>query len=412
VAWQPVLRSELARAARAAVAEIAAEIDRVPDAHKVPIDLALFWAYAAGAFDDDASATAFDAASSALVGHINSGAAGPLALHDGLAGAGWVLSHISDGALGGLSALDDLFAGELDRPAPWPRDYDLISGLAGYAVYFLERLAGGAPRAAIGLQRIVEHLRSLAITDHDGTTWFTPVSILSPSGLLEAPNGRYDCGVAHGVPGVVAVLARIAGDPAVDETTAAEARRLATGALGWMHARMGAPHLRGRFAPWILPPGEVSPGLAAGGWCYGEPGVDLALWTAAQRLGQPVDAWRELARDSARRPAEACDINTPGLCHGAVGLAHLFNRCYQATHEPVFADAVNHWIERTLAMRIPGTGPGGFTLSGDGTASVASQQLLYGATGIGLGLLAALGTAEPGWDRLLACDLPIADDVA
>jgi hypothetical protein len=406
VVWQPVLHADLAVAARAAAVEIAAEIARVPEANRSPSDVALFWAYAAGAFDDAASAAALDAASAALAAHVNASRASSLGLHGGLAGAGWVLSHISDGAVDGLPALDDLLIAALDRATAQPREHDVIRGLAGYAIYFLERVAVGAPRGAVGVRRVVEQLRAAAVVDGDGLTWFTPVSPGNPSSVREAPNGRYDCGVAHGAPGVVSALARVACEGGVDPAAATEARALAIGGLAWLRARLLPEQQQGRFAPWLLPPGERTPEPAGSGWCYGEPGAPLALWTAAQRLGEPVDPWREIARASALRRDEAAAIQTPGLCHGAAGLAHQFNRCYQATREPVFADAVHYWITRTLAMRHRSTGPGGFSLMGDGTPAPASQQLLFGATGIGLALLAAAGDAEPGWDRLLACDLP------
>ena len=67
---------------------------------------------------------------------------------------------------------------------------------------------------------------------------------------------------------------------------------------------------------------------------------------------------------------------------------------------------MNRWIERALAMRVPDSGPGGFTISSKGIAAPPSQLLLLGVTGIGLALSAALGDVEPAWDVLLACDLP------
>ena len=73
----------------------------------------------------------------------------------------------------------------------------------------------------------------------------------------------------------------------------------------------------------------------------------------------------------------------------------------------VVATATQRWIEQTLAMKAPASDAAPFTLAGDGTASVPSQLLLFGATGIGLGLMAALTDVEPTWDRLLACDLPL-----
>jgi hypothetical protein len=396
------LRNELVRPVHEALVEIATEIDRVPDAHKRPADVALFWPYAAAILDDATSGAASEAACDALIAHLDAQPTRRFALHDGLAGACWILSHITGGSVSGLFAFDDLFVERLQRG---PHDFDVIGGVAGDAIYLLERLAVGSPRAASGLACVVEHLRSLAVIDRDGTSWFTPVSRLTAGIAKDWPNGHYDCGVAHGIPGVVGALARIATSEGIDDATRSIARSLATGGLSWMRARMLPPHPYGRFPRWLAA-GHRPPEPAPGAWCYGEPGVAVVLWAAAQRLGESVEPWRELARDSARRSVEDSSVHTPGLCHGAAGLAHLFGRCYRTTQEPVFAEAMNRWIERALAMRVPGSGPGGFMMLGNGTTAQPSQLFLLGVTGIGLALSAALGTAEPGWDRLLVCDLP------
>jgi hypothetical protein len=65
-------------------------------------------------------------------------------------------------------------------------------------------------------------------------------------------------------------------------------------------------------------------------------------------------------------------------------------------------------------MRRPGEGIGGLTVPrwaasasrSDPPVRVAAPDFLEGATGVGLALLAGLATEEPGWDRLMLCDLP------
>lgn len=74
-----------------------------------------------------------------------------------------------------------------------------------------------------------------------------------------------------------------------------------------------------------------------------------------------------------------------GLCHGSAGLAHIFNRHWQATGERVFADAARRWFGRTLA-RIDHVSGGGF---------------LSGRAGVALALLHAASAREPTWDRVL-----------
>ncbi|MES1210968.1 MAG: lanthionine synthetase LanC family protein, partial [Acidobacteriota bacterium] len=142
-------------------------------------------------------------------------------------------------------------------------------------------------------------------------------------------------------------------------------------------------------------------------WCYGDPGIAAALLVAARAAGEPAweDKALEVARGAARRPPEQSFVRDAGVCHGAAGLAHLFNRFWQASGEEIFRDAALHWIERTLEFRVPGEGIAGFSawhaMSGPNGQWAAEPGLLEGATGIALVLLAAISTVEPEWDRIL-----------
>lgn len=89
-------------------------------------------------------------------------------------------------------------------------------------------------------------------------------------------------------------------------------------------------------------------------------------------------------------------IGDAALCHGTTGIAHVFNRIYQATGDTQCLAAALSWIDRTLAAL------------DDESRSVNSLSLispdysfLSGITGIALGLLAAIAEAPPAWDRLL-----------
>ncbi len=81
------------------------------------------------------------------------------------------------------------------------------------------------------------------------------------------------------------------------------------------------------------------------------------------------------------------------LCHGTAGTAHLFNRLFQATGEPIFESAAVTWFLRTLDLAR--------------TAPIAADPgFLTGGAGIGLALLAAIHPSEPEWDRLLLSSIP------
>jgi hypothetical protein len=141
--------------------------------------------------------------------------------------------------------------------------------------------------------------------------------------------------------------------------------------------------------------------------------VSAALLLAGRVAGVP--AWERAAMDiglgAAARPMEATKADDPGLCHGAAGLAHIYNRLYQATGAAPFADAARAWLARTLEMREPGRGLAGYLslVPRDGASELAwlpDASFLTGVAGVALVLLGAVTEIEPLWDRCLLCDVP------
>lgn len=390
--WEPVLEGELAADAWRAVHELAADMPSdVPPERAA--DLTLWWAYAAGALDDPACDARYDAATEALVARIGGGQS-RLGLHGGLAGAGWALAHVSDGGADEVLAAIDEVVSEAVSADPWQGHFDLIMGLAGLAVYLLERIAtSSAPLPVVhaAIERVVAHLDALAIADGDGVAWQTRPELVATA-PARAAGDFFDAGTAHGTPGVVAVLARISAlrDPPP------RAAELCARGLAWM----GAPR-------------RLDAARATTAWCYGDPGAATAAWGAAIRTGAPVAPWHERAVDAAARPASRGEVDVPGLCHGALGVAHLFNRCYQASGDARLRDAARRWFAHGLSLRRPGTGIAGFAVPRRGPDGelgwIGSSDFIEGAAGIGLALLAGLGSEEPGWDRLLGCDAPPGD---
>jgi hypothetical protein len=325
-------------------------------------------------------------------------------LHSGLAGVGWAIAHLQGRlpGLGGeddLAEIDDVLLEHLGR-SRWDEDYDLINGLVGFGVYALERLPRPAAVACLG--RVIDRLAETAEHKAPGVTWWTNPAWLVAETQEKFPHGYYNLGLAHGVPGVIALL----GQACAAGVALPKARPLLEGAVRWLLAQQGP----GGFGFWVAPEAQERPARLA--WCYGDPGVAAALLGAARGVGQP--AWERqalaMARRAAKRPAAESGVVDAGLCHGAAGLGHLFNRMYQATGEPRLAEAARSWFARTLEMGRPGRGVGGYEawVPGDGGKNtwVAEAGLLTGAAGIALGLLAAATTIEPAWDRVLLVAIP------
>jgi hypothetical protein len=96
------------------------------------------------------------------------------------------------------------------------------------------------------------------------------------------------------------------------------------------------------------------------------------------------------------------------LCHGASGVAHVFNRLAQATGDADLARTADRWFTQSLAMRRGDEAIAGFPVAGisDGdTRWQPSTDLLTGASGVALALHAAISPIEPAWDQLLLADL-------
>jgi lantibiotic biosynthesis protein len=378
--WQPVLDGALADRARIALARIVDTIAVQSLDHSRPEQTAVFWGYVVNVFNDARFEEAYASAIERVVGDLRPDA--DPGLYGGLAGAGWALAHVSDGEDDAVLRWVDEVLLDTVATSGWHGAYDLVQGLTGIGLYFLEREAVSAA-ARHGLARVVGHLALLAERTPDGLTWHTRSELLPEWQRAHCPAGQYNCGVAHGVPGVIAFLARV-GDPA--------ATALCREAMQWMRAQDLGPDPRGRFPAWIAPTRASARTRAA--WCYGDPGVACALWSAAVRIGAPDEDWYQLAVECAERPVELCDVVDPYLCHGAIGLAHLANRFYQASGDARFRDAARAWFDRGLA------------LYEDAPPPRVAHDLLEGAAGVGLALLAAIDSTEPGWDRLLLADLP------
>ena len=388
--WSPIV--ERARISPV-LADIAAAIDAHPREHHGEL---ADYAVVRGYLDSDGAVPdPDDRAGGALIAAIEQLAqqGGTAALYGGAARVGWTVAHHASGddADAACKAIDDVLVRQLEG---WTRDYDLISGLVGFGVYALERGdAGAAVASAVvtGLEASMAH------------GWLTEPELLPAHQRETAPNGYVNLGLAHGIPGVIAILAQFCQrgfEPQRSRVVLDSAlRRLLD----------GSPRReRGRFVAWQPADHTASTRLA---WCYGDLGVAAALLGAGLAIDHDEARTEGLAvaLDCAGRTPQQALISDAGICHGAAGIAHLFNRMAQATGESALRGAAVAWIDRTLAMRseLPLAGFPANLPEDDGKPRLMPDAtLLTGAGGVALVLHAACSEIEPAWDRLLLVDMP------
>ena len=287
-------------------------------------------------------------------------------------------------------------------------DYDLISGIVGLGVYALERLP--RPAAVHCLQLIVEQLHQWADSPGGGKSWFTPPELLHPNQQEIAPNGYYNLGLAHGVPGIIGLLAHIVATDALPVSVAESARSLLDETVTWMLGQKLPATADATFTAYLVEGQEPEPARSA--WCYGDPGAAAALLAAARGTGNAEWAQEaiDIAKKSVRRPLEDTAVKDAMICHGAAGLGHIYNRFYQASGDSAFAEAARFWLQRTLDMRQPDTGIAGYSHytidQNRNPCWIADAGFLTGVAGVGLVLLAAIEPVEPIWDRVLLTLIP------
>jgi hypothetical protein len=407
--WVPLITDADRRAAIAKiVVEVVAAVDAWrgdhPRGFEDDVDYATLRIYTAA---DDTVPDPDDQAGNALSAAITGiGDRNQPGLYGGAARIAFAIGHLSDGDDADTAC--EMIERSLIRFVERPSDlYDLIGGLAGIAMPVLQRIADGKPTpASEPLARdILGQLERLARPMPTGIAWYTPPALLPAWQREIAPDGYFNLGLAHGIPGVVSILARyITAGVEVER-----ARRLLEGAVAYLHAAAG-PRFGNRYPAWLATQRQQE-SLSRVAWCYGDLGVAVAVMTAAIATGR--DDWRaqalDLAHGMAARPFESSQIIDTGLCHGASGVAHLFNRLFQATGDAEFRRAADTWYGHTLAMRnsepiggFPRGLPVNQTLTWDPGA-----DLLTGASGVALALHAAISSIEPAWDQLLFADLPV-----
>jgi len=321
---------------------------------------------------------------------------GRLDLFYGVAGFGWVASHLGrrlaglhDYDLRDVDALVEKYLQRLAMEHPSARPpHALLEGAIGTGLYALERVPRESATRALG--HVLDYLETSARESRLGVWWEHAPSGANPSTIVLGP--------AHGTSGALVFLARVY-------------------AKGMFRARVGT--LLDKATEWLLaqrlPPaaGSVFPHPLVGSaaceesslsWCHGDPGIAGALYSAGTLVGR--DDWKAIAVRAACKAAGRFGehVRDAGLCHGSAGLAHIFNRLYQATGEERLREAALRWFDITLYRRVEGRGVAGFRVwHGDETSGkwASSIALLSGALGIGLALLAATADVAPDWDQLL-----------
>ncbi|MFP5247533.1 MAG: lanthionine synthetase LanC family protein, partial [Thermoanaerobaculia bacterium] len=213
IPWHPLLEGSDAERAWAVIHDIAdalrgpaAEMDD-PGVGSGTAGLALFYAYLGAATGDGQWAAIANRLMEHSIDALSERSLPP-ELFDGFTGIAWTKHHL-EGILFEASDENDPILDSLrqllERPHGFQRgEFDFIGGLAGYGIYAFDALP--RPAAKRSLELLAQRLIEIGEPVNGGFSWFSPPEALPDWQLEEAPNGKFNLGVSHGVAAVIAIL--------------------------------------------------------------------------------------------------------------------------------------------------------------------------------------------------------------
>ncbi|CAM4395631.1 lanthionine synthetase C family protein [Nocardia ninae] len=313
-----------------------------------------------------------------------------------------LLDGLDEAIAGSAAALGETVA---RTPAGLPfAAFDAIAGLAGTGAYLLCRKE--EPRAGTALRAVLTGLVALCDEKDGLPNWHTPFEAMIPNTPMSRsyPTGVLNCGLAHGIPGPLAVLALA---EAAGVSVAGQREAIARVAR-WLVAHRCDDEWGPNWPTGVALPdatGSTPPahGPTHNAWCYGSPGVARALWLAGTTLQDNEFTEIAVATMAAvfRRPAAERRIDaSSGLCHGVAGLLQITLRFAHDTGDAVFTTAAAALTAQLLAMFDPER-RFGYRALAEGGPATDDPSLLDGAAGVALALLAAATDVPPSWDRTL-----------
>ena len=236
--------------------------------------------------------------------------------------------------------------------------------------------------------------------ERDGSppAWFTPADLISAKSMIgRYPAGNLNCGLAHGAPGLLGILALAHRANVTAAHLCAAIERLAQ----WLREQCQS---KIRESPGRRP--------SASGRRTRQPRPPSAGVMETQALPEPC-GWPEkpcTTRRYAPLRSRRCDrliggrgcvheAMSPTFCHGMAGLLHITMRFANDTAMPDFVTAAERILERLLALFVEDA-PFGYRDHDADIGAVDRRGLLDGAAGVALVLLAASSNQAPDWDRI------------
>ncbi|EDX23856.1 MULTISPECIES: lanthionine synthetase C family protein [Streptomyces] len=290
-------------------------------------------------------------------------------------------------------------------PVGGPRfeDYDVLGGASGVLGHLLTQAPDRTDPAPV--HALIDDLVRFCTAESEGhePRWVVPLEHypLPPRTTREA-HGFINLGMAHGIPGPLAALA-LAWKSGYRRPRMGEA-------IANTVAALSAAAVRDEFG--VIWPGEIPVGPdgrhtdehhpARSAWCYGVPGIAVALLTAADALADRRlrNFAIEAIEADLRRVEATLDRRSPSLCHGLAGLLSIAE-VFARTTGSATARAFLPFLTEHLLSHCSADLPFGVQNREPPDLKIDNPDFLCGAAGVAAALWTVSTPVSRGWQRAL-----------
>lgn len=320
---------------------------------------------------------------------------------NGIAGIGWLLQYLErqkliDVNCDEMLATVDTFLIKKLRIQITENNWDFLHGAIGLGMYFLSRnkshpIVRKALRILLGL---LEQTAELSLN-----SCYKWRSILN----IETGEQGYNISMAHGQSSIIVFLVKMY----KENINKRRVKKLLNYCVNYLISQEINKDRYGSFFTSYAIESQKDIRKSRLAWCYGDLGIAMALWQAGNCLNN--EFWRKKALEillyaaDRRRNIEENSVFDAGLCHGSVGIAHIFYRIWWNTKITEFKEAAEYWFEVSLKMAKFPNGLAGYKTFQPPTLENWQNDfgLLTGIAGIGLAFLTYSKGVEPTWDECL-----------
>lgn len=322
----------------------------------------------------------------------------------GLAGIGWLIDFFiregrirkSDGRIFNQcnDYLIDIFKEDMKKG-----NYDYLHGGLGICLYFINK--NKINKSLIKI--FIDEIYNLSRIHKNDRIWDT----YDIKSKLPKEN-NLNLGLSHGIPSIIVILSHICRH----EIQVSKCRDLLQQAIQTLLKCKNrvipnaGKECSSQFA-YELNNFEASVQSRLS-WCYGDLGVAIALWEAGVALCNPElknEAISIIKNSTLRTNLKENGVVDACICHGTVGIAHIYNQFYLRTKDISFKHHASYWIHQTLIKKIDNTNGLYETWVGGNIGWKVDYGLLEGTAGIGLALIDHLNYSSLEWNNCLLTKL-------